>query len=901
MKIRRLAVAMSCLFAATAFAQNTIFLENFSTDGDGVRYTMFGRGSDTSPDAWEHTFALAQSSTFPLGAGGDVTLAAPRIAIPWQSTVSNPTENAIPFFDAALGWATTGDNLNVSFLVNDGPSEATLAPGDATVFGQLESLGHSVNLFDVSTISNDVLDTTDLLVVSDSANAGNAYRSVNLRNVPVPVINYSTALADDLLLSTSGGSVRELSAVSIANPMSSGLPSGLEAGQVVDLADTKTSMPEYGPAQTGVLVPATYLGPFARSIQGLSTVDAMIDGRAGSLTGVETIVDADLNDNSTGIWAIDNPIPLPESPDFTQEAGDLDQYAVVSRGTIEVTEAGGYVLGVGGDDGGRLRINGDDVIVDDSFHGFQFETVEVNLPAGEHSIEWVGFEGGGGSGFELSWIKAEDYTGNANADFFDLGDPISTQPVGEGIVLKDPGLEVTAHFLAPDLGPDVPTENPAVLMAPAGLTFTLPTEPFENPTGDYLLGTDMDSIPGNDLGGGVLEIPADGEPGFDLTGVSNPKLSIDVASTFSVEEGDAIVVLVNDDEIARVEGNELAILQDEETGTLVDSSFRTLTWDLPSGLSEARITLEVGAFSSSGEAVGIDQIRITDGDPEDAKVPTVPDNRIQQGSRGYEGLKDTEIRFNEPDADLSEKLTLNPDGSDGGGEVHGLTKFNDLIGDGENQIPADANVENATLNINIVGPGTPLSLHRMLVDWEDATANWNFFGGGIQADDIEAVAEPDDVQTANTGVTSWNITDSIKAWQADPERNNGWVMLPLGTNGVDYLSAEGVALETGDLNVAPWIDYVLGEAMQDCIAGDIDCDGTVSFLDFLTLANNFGNPGTREQGDLNSSGTVDFLDFLELANNFGNTEAKAASVPEPTSFWLATAVGCLALTVRRRR
>jgi hypothetical protein len=56
-------------------------------------------------------------------------------------------------------------------------------------------------------------------------------------------------------------------------------------------------------------------------------------------------------------------------------------------------------------------------------------------------------------------------------------------------------------------------------------------------------------------------------------------------------------------------------------------------------------------------------------------------------------------------------------------------------------------------------------------------------------------------------------------------------------------------------------------------AGDVNGDGTVSFTDFVTLANHFGaSTGLGVGvGDLNEDGTVNFADFVILANNFGAT------------------------------
>ena len=83
--------------------------------------------------------------------------------------------------------------------------------------------------------------------------------------------------------------------------------------------------------------------------------------------------------------------------------------------------------------------------------------------------------------------------------------------------------------------------------------------------------------------------------------------------------------------------------------------------------------------------------------------------------------------------------------------------------------------------------------------------------------------------------------------------------------------------------------------------GDSNLDGDVNFLDFLALAENFGEAGDWDQGDFDGNGEVDFLDFLALAENFGESVPAAAAVPEPTTSLLA-AFGVLGLMgIRRRR
>lgn len=86
------------------------------------------------------------------------------------------------------------------------------------------------------------------------------------------------------------------------------------------------------------------------------------------------------------------------------------------------------------------------------------------------------------------------------------------------------------------------------------------------------------------------------------------------------------------------------------------------------------------------------------------------------------------------------------------------------------------------------------------------------------------------------------------------------------------------------------------------IPGDLDGDGQVAFLDFLTLANNFGAMSVSyTEGDVDGNGEVAFLDFLTLANNFGQSTPTASSVPEPAACPLFTIVASLMLVIRRKR
>lgn len=70
------------------------------------------------------------------------------------------------------------------------------------------------------------------------------------------------------------------------------------------------------------------------------------------------------------------------------------------------------------------------------------------------------------------------------------------------------------------------------------------------------------------------------------------------------------------------------------------------------------------------------------------------------------------------------------------------------------------------------------------------------------------------------------------------------------------------------------VDYLVADLLGTR-RGDADLDGDVDFVDFLALANGFGQEGGWANGNFGSSdrnanaSTVSFLDFVTLANNFG--------------------------------
>ncbi|MFO0849595.1 MAG: PKD domain-containing protein [Gemmataceae bacterium] len=127
----------------------------------------------------------------------------------------------------------------------------------------------------------------------------------------------------------------------------------------------------------------------------LAIVDDLIAGTQPRTAATSTIAQADLNDPTgpvAGDWGFNHTMP----------GTGGDNYAFRATGTVQVNAAGDYTFAIGGNDGGRLRVDGADVIVDDTTHSFARFFATKTLSAGTHTFEWVGFENIDVAGFELS-------------------------------------------------------------------------------------------------------------------------------------------------------------------------------------------------------------------------------------------------------------------------------------------------------------------------------------------------------------------------------------------------------------------------------------------------------------------------------------------------------------------
>lgn len=178
---------------------------------------------------------------------------------------------------------------------------------------------------------------------------------------------------------------------------------------------------------------------------------------------------------------------------------------------------------------------------------------------------------------------------------------------------------------------------------------------------------------------------------------------------------------------------------------------------------------------------------------------------FQQGdANGYSGTQDTELHSQaQADTILGAAAIVTVDNDDAG-VAHGLLRFDNVFGNGPNQIPLGSDIAWATLTLNQTDPGSAANFHRMLVPWDQSTATWNSMIDGVVNDGVEAVAAGDAQSTAEpfpNGPMSIDVTASLRAWSGG-QPNYGWAIRSTGTAGWDWNTSESGPSNAPALTVA---------------------------------------------------------------------------------------------------
>lgn len=94
--------------------------------------------------------------------------------------------------------------------------------------------------------------------------------------------------------------------------------------------------------------------------------------------------------------------------------GVLNNYAIRATGSLNIPTAGIWTFGLNSDDGGRIKIDGVTVMLDDTNHGPEDHLGSVNLTAGLHTFDVIAWEGYGGD-------EVEFYAGSGTRTVWDSG------------------------------------------------------------------------------------------------------------------------------------------------------------------------------------------------------------------------------------------------------------------------------------------------------------------------------------------------------------------------------------------------------------------------------------------------------------------------------------------------
>ncbi len=165
---------------------------------------------------------------------------------------------------------------------------------------------------------------------------------------------------------------------------------------------------------------------------------------------------------------------------------------------------------------------------------------------------------------------------------------------------------------------------------------------------------------------------------------------------------------------------------------------------------------------------------------------------FQQGTNGYSSAADTFLMQSVAGTAQGGGLLAEWDSDDPSGTGQdnvSLIRFDNIFGAGPGLIAPGDQITTATLTYEVVNSGNPGDVYASAVAWSESTATWNNFGGeaGVQSDERGALIGS---SPGGLGTQSVSVLASIDAWKVNPALNLGWIILPVGTDGVEFRSRE---------------------------------------------------------------------------------------------------------------
>ena len=156
----------------------------------------------------------------------------------------------------------------------------------------------------------------------------------------------------------------------------------------------------------------------ATSLVGLNSIAdtrALFETPANIIAETSTAeISINFRDNANGPFPNPRPFPVLGTQDLA-----ADDYGLIATGTIFISEPGIYTFGFNSDDGGGLFIDGEIATIDDRNRGSTTTLGAISLAYGNHVMEFVYWERGGGAQVQLFAAKEQ---GDKTAIPFNVAD-----------------------------------------------------------------------------------------------------------------------------------------------------------------------------------------------------------------------------------------------------------------------------------------------------------------------------------------------------------------------------------------------------------------------------------------------------------------------------------------------
>lgn len=133
---------------------------------------------------------------------------------------------------------------------------------------------------------------------------------------------------------------------------------------------------------------------------GLGAADSAIAGTPLTASGTYSTIDFWDGSGGTGHFGGNAAFP----------GGVTDSFAIHATGSILISTAVTYTFGTNNDDGARIRIDGGDVVNDNTLHPTADFFGSVFLTAGLHTVDLVFFEAAGGASLEFFFAAGSHTT-----------------------------------------------------------------------------------------------------------------------------------------------------------------------------------------------------------------------------------------------------------------------------------------------------------------------------------------------------------------------------------------------------------------------------------------------------------------------------------------------------------